>query len=58
MVSSALIYAQNAMVETVEQLVTPFLPVLHDWYNKGRGMCYPVCGMVHINETLAVNRKE
>ena len=19
-----------------------FQPVLHDWYNKGRGMCYPV----------------
>ena len=29
-----------------------FQPVLHDWCNKGRGMCYPVCGMVHINETL------
>ena len=27
-------------------------PVLHDWYNKGRGMCYPVCGMVHIKEPL------
>ena len=25
---------------------------LHDWYNKGRGMCYPVCGMVHIKEPL------
>ena len=24
-------------------------PVLHDWYNKGHGMCYPVCGMVHIS---------
>ena len=23
-------------------------PVLHDWFNKGRGMYYPVCGMVHI----------
>ena len=22
-------------------------PVLHDWCNKGCGMCYPVCGMVH-----------
>ena len=22
-----------------------FQPVLHDWCNKGRGMCYPVCGM-------------
>ena len=19
----------------------------HDWCNKGCGMCYPVCGMVH-----------
>ena len=29
-----------------------FHPVLHDWCNKGRGMCYPVCGMVHIKEPL------
>ena len=27
-------------------------PVLHDWCNKGRGLCYPVCGMVHIKEPL------
>ena len=27
-------------------------PVLHDWCNKFRGMCYPVCGMVHIKEPL------
>ena len=27
-------------------------PVLHDWCNKGHGMCYPVCGMVHIKEPL------
>ena len=27
-------------------------PVLNDWCNKGRGMCYPVCGMVHIKEPL------
>ena len=27
-------------------------PALHDWCNKGRGMCYPVCGMVHIKEPL------
>ena len=25
---------------------------LHDWCNKGRGMCNPVCGMVHIKEPL------
>ena len=29
-----------------------FQPVLHDWCNKGRGMCYPVCEMVHIEEPL------
>ena len=26
--------------------------VLHDWCNIGRGMCYPVCEMVHIKEPL------
>ena len=25
---------------------------LHDWVNIGRGMCCPVCGMVHIKEPL------
>ena len=34
-----------------------FQPVLHDWCNKGRGMCYPVCGMMHIKRTLAANQK-
>ena len=29
-----------------------FQPVLHDWCNKGRGMCYAVCGMMHIKEPL------
>ena len=29
-----------------------FQPVLRDWCNKDRGMCYPVCGMVHIKEPL------
>ena len=29
-----------------------FQPVLHDWCNKGHGMCYPVCGIVHIKEPL------
>ena len=28
------------------------------WCNKGCGMCYPVCGVVHIKKNLAVNRKE
>ena len=34
-----------------------FQPVLHDWSNKGRGMCNPVCGMVHIKEPLLLIRK-
>ena len=29
-----------------------FQPVFHDWFNKGHGMYYPVCGMVHIKEPL------
>ena len=29
-----------------------FQPVLHDWCNKGRGMRYPVSGMMHIKEPL------
>ena len=29
-----------------------FQPVLRDWCNKGRGMCYPVCGMMHIKEPM------
>ena len=32
-------------------------PVLHDWCNTGRGMYYPVCGMVHIKEPLLLIRK-
>ena len=34
-----------------------FQPVLHDWYNKGCGMCYPVCGIVHIKEPLLQSEK-
>ena len=29
-----------------------FQPVLYDWCNKDCGMCYPVCGMVHIKYPL------
>ena len=25
-----------------------YQPVLHDWCIKGRGLCYSVCGMMHI----------
>ena len=34
-----------------------FQPVLHDWCNKDRGMCYPVCGMMHIKEPLLLIEK-
>ena len=29
-----------------------FQLVLHDWCNKGRGICYPVCAVMHIKEPL------
>ena len=29
-----------------------FQAVLYDWYNKGRGLSYPLCGMVHKKEHL------
>ena len=32
-------------------------PVLHNLCNKRRGMCYPVCGMVHIKESLILIRR-
>ena len=34
-----------------------FQPEFHDWCNKGSGMCYPVCGMVHIKEPLLLIEK-
>ena len=34
-----------------------FQPVLHDWCNKGRGMSYPVCGMMNIKEPLLLIAK-
>ena len=33
-----------------------FQPVLHNWCNKGRGMCNPACGMVQ--EPLLLIGKE
>ena len=43
------------MMDTVSYF--SFQPVIHDWCNNGRGMCYPVCGMVHINNPLLVIEK-
>ena len=34
-----------------------FQPVPHDWCNKGCGMYYPVCGMVHIKEPVLLIEK-
>ena len=31
-----------------------FQPVLHDWYNKGCGMCHPVCGMAEVDPENSV----
>ena len=33
-----------------------FQTVLHNWYNKGYGMCYPVCGMMHIKTLLLTGK--
>ena len=49
--------AHGAMGRRIDRMVDPlsycsFQPVLHDWCNKCRGMCYPVYGMVHIKEHL------
>ena len=33
-----------------------FHPVLHDWYSKDHGMCYPVFGMVHIKELFGADQ--
>ena len=34
-----------------------FHPELHDWCNKGHGMCYPICEIVHIKEPLLLIKK-
>ena len=31
--------------------------MLHNWYNKGSGMCCPVCGMVHVKDPLLLIEK-
>ena len=51
-------FAHGAMGRQIDPLsYFSFQPVLHDCCNKGRGMCYPVCGMVHIKEPLLFIRK-
>ena len=47
-------FAHGAMGHRIDPSLSyfSFQPVLHDWCNKGSGMCDPVCGMVHIKEPL------
>ena len=53
MCSQFYIMVRDESLEIVDPLsYFSFQPVFHDWCNKGRGMCYPVCGMVHIKEPL------
>ena len=53
------VFARGAMGRQIDPSLTyfSFQPVLHDWCNKGCGMCYPVCGMMHIKEPLLLIRK-
>ena len=46
---------KSFMVDPLSYIL--FQPVLRDLCNKGHGMCYPVCGMVHIKEPLLLIRK-
>ena len=43
-------YLDRSFIELLSYF--SFQPVLHELCNKGRGMCYPVCGMMHIKEPL------
>ena len=57
---SLLSYYRSDIVNTIQGhlwFLHSLQPVLHDWCNKGRGMCYPVCGMVHIKEPLLLIEK-
>ena len=50
--------AHSAMSRPINPLsYSSFQPVLHDWYNKGRGMCYPVCGVMDIKGPLLLTEK-
>ena len=52
-------FAHGAMGRRIDPSLRyfSFRPVLHDWFNKGRAMCYLVCGMVHIKESLLLIRR-
>ena len=42
----------SAVISRTSLFIFSLQPVLHDWCNKGSGVCYPVCGMMHIKEPL------
>ena len=46
---------RNFMVDPFNYI--SFQPVLHDWCNKGCGICYLVYGMMHIKEPLLLIEK-
>ena len=43
---------QSFMVDSLSYF--SFQPMLHDWCNKDRGVCYPVREMMHIKEPLLI----
>ena len=49
---SGVLLAYNRQSKCVPSSMKLSCLSVHDWCNKGRGMCYPVCGMVHIKEPL------
>ena len=40
----------SLMVDSLSYFL--FQPVLQNWCNKGHGMCYRACGMIHIKDPL------
>ena len=51
-----LLFPIKIQLNSDEESYTNNQPALHDWCNKSHGMCYPVCGMVHIKEPLLLIR--
>ena len=47
-------FVHGAMVHRIDP--SWWTRAIHDWCNKGCCMCYPVCGMMHIKETLLLIR--
>ena len=42
----------NSIQSHIKKLHIFVIKHYNDWCNKDCGMCYPVCGMVHIKEPL------